>query len=139
MREADSKLVALARHLHCPIMTNDYNLNRVAELQGVTVLNINDLANAVKALYLPGEELEVKIIQEGKEFGQGVGYLEDGTMVVVEDGRGAHQPYAKCDRDQSTANNCRAHDLRPHLVNIRRYSISPTPCCTYSEKLGIIS
>lgn len=87
VREADSKLVALARHLHCPIMTNDYNLNRVAELQGITVLNINDLANAVKALYLPGEELDVKIIQEGKEYGQGVGYLEDGTMVVVEDGR----------------------------------------------------
>ncbi len=87
VREVDSKLVALARHLHCPIMTNDYNLNRVAELQGVTVLNINDLANAVKALYLPGEELNVKIIQEGKEYGQGVGYLEDGTMVVVEDGR----------------------------------------------------
>lgn len=87
VRDADSKLVALARHLHCPIMTNDYNLNRVAELQGVSVLNINDLANAVKALYLPGEELEVKIIQEGKEIGQGVGYLEDGTMVVVEDGR----------------------------------------------------
>ncbi|MFN2134398.1 MAG: PIN/TRAM domain-containing protein, partial [Candidatus Promineifilaceae bacterium] len=87
VRDADSKLVALARDLHCPIMTNDYNLNRVAELQGVTVLNINDLANAVKALYLPGEELEVKIIQEGKEYGQGVGYLDDGTMVVVEDGR----------------------------------------------------
>ena len=87
VREADSKLIALARHLHCPIMTIDYNLNRVADLQGITVLNINDLANAVKALYLPGEELEVKIIQEGKEFGQGVGYLEDGTMVVVEDGR----------------------------------------------------
>lgn len=87
IREADSKLIALARHLHCPIMTNDYNLNRVADLQGITVLNINDLANAVKALYLPGEELEVKIIQEGKEFGQGVGYLEDGTMVVIEDGR----------------------------------------------------
>jgi uncharacterized protein YacL len=87
VRDVDSKLVALARHLHCPIMTNDYNLNRVAELQGVTVLNINDLANAVKAVYLPGEELVVKIIQEGREQGQGVGYLEDGTMVVVEEGR----------------------------------------------------
>ena len=87
VRDADGKLVSLARHLLCPIMTNDYNLNRVAELQGVTVLNINDLANAVKALYLPGEELQVKIIQEGKEYGQGVGYLEDGTMVVIEDGR----------------------------------------------------
>lgn len=84
--DADSKLVGLARQLNCPIMTNDYNLNRVAELQGVTVLNINDLANAVKAAFLPGEELKVNIIQEGKEYGQGVGYLEDGTMVVVEDG-----------------------------------------------------
>ncbi|MDX1413440.1 MAG: PIN domain-containing protein [Candidatus Promineifilaceae bacterium] len=87
VREADSKLIALARELSCPIMTNDYNLNRVAELQGITVLNINELANAVKALYLPGETLEVKIIQDGKEYGQGVGYLEDGTMVVIEDGR----------------------------------------------------
>ncbi len=86
VRDVDSKLVALARELACPIMTNDYNLNRVAELQGVSVLNINDLANAVKAAYLPGEELTVKIIQEGKEYGQGVGYLEDGTMIVVEDG-----------------------------------------------------
>lgn len=87
VREVDSKLVALARHLSCPVMTNDYNLNRVAGLQGVTVLNINDLANAVKAAYLPGEELGVKVIQEGREHGQGVGYLDDGTMVVVEDGR----------------------------------------------------
>lgn len=85
-RDADSKLVVLARRLTCPIMTNDYNLNKVAELQGITVLNINDLANAVKASFLPGEELKVTIIQEGKEFGQGVGYLDDGTMVVVEDG-----------------------------------------------------
>ncbi len=67
-------------------MTNDYNLNKVAELQGITVLNINDLANAVKASFLPGEEIKVTIIQEGKEYGQGVGYLDDGTMVVVEDG-----------------------------------------------------
>ena len=70
-----------------PVMTNDYNLNRVAELQGVMVLNINELANAVKAILLPGENLDIKIIQEGKEYGQGVGYMEDGTMVVVEDGR----------------------------------------------------
>lgn len=86
VRDADSKLVSLARHLHCPIMTNDYNLNRVAELQGVLVLNINDLANAVKITCLPGESLKVKIIQEGREMHQGVGFLEDGTMVVVEDG-----------------------------------------------------
>ena len=85
-RDADSKLVLLARRLTCPIMTNDYNLNKVAELQGINVLNINDLANAVKASFLPGEELSVTIIQEGKEYGQGVAYLDDGTMVVVEDG-----------------------------------------------------
>jgi uncharacterized protein YacL len=87
VRDVDDKLVILARQLRCPILTNDYNLNRVAELQGVTVLNINELANAVKAVYLPGESLEVQVIQEGKEAGQGVGYLDDGTMVVVEEGR----------------------------------------------------
>jgi uncharacterized protein YacL len=86
-RDVDDKLVILARQLRCPILTNDYNLNRVAELQGVPVLNINELANAVKSVLLPGEPLSVKIIQEGKEAGQGVGYLDDGTMVVVEDGR----------------------------------------------------
>jgi uncharacterized protein YacL len=88
VRDVDDKLVILARQLRCPILTNDYNLNRVAELQGVTVLNINELANAVKAVYLPGESLEVQVIQEGKEAGQGVGYLDDGTMVVVEEGKG---------------------------------------------------
>jgi uncharacterized protein YacL len=86
-REVDDKLVILARQLRCPILTNDYNLNRVAELQGVPVLNVNELANAVKAVLLPGESLDVNIIQEGKEHGQGVGYLDDGTMVVVEDGK----------------------------------------------------
>jgi uncharacterized protein YacL len=88
VREVDDKLVVLARQMKSPIMTNDYNLNRVAELQGVAVLNINELANAVKSVLLPGEPLLVDIIQEGKEAGQGVGYLDDGTMVVVEDGRG---------------------------------------------------
>ncbi|MDD5469036.1 MAG: PIN domain nuclease [Anaerolineales bacterium] len=87
VREVDDKLVILARQLRCPILTNDYNLNRVADLQGVAVLNVNELANAVKSVLLPGEALQVNIIQEGKEAGQGVGYLDDGTMVVVEDGR----------------------------------------------------
>ncbi len=85
--EVDAKLVKMARNLHCPIITNDFNLNRVAELQGVKVLNINELANAVKPVLLPGEEMLVKIIQDGKELGQGVGYLDDGTMIVVEGGR----------------------------------------------------
>jgi len=84
--EVDDKLVLLAKQLHCPVLTNDFNLNRVAEIQGVQVLNINELANAVKAVYLPGENFAVQIIQEGREVGQGVGYLEDGTMVVVQDG-----------------------------------------------------
>ena len=87
VRDVDDKLVILARQLRSPILTNDFNLNRVAELQGVAVLNVNELANAVKSVLLPGETLDVAIIQEGKEVGQGVGYLDDGTMVVIEDGR----------------------------------------------------
>jgi uncharacterized protein YacL len=87
VREVDDKLVVLARQLRCPILTNDYNLNRVAELQGVAVLNVNELANAVKSVFLPGESISVNIIQEGREIGQGIAYLDDGTMVVVEDGR----------------------------------------------------
>ena len=87
IRQVDAKLVQLARQLGCPIITNDYNLNRVAGLQGVTVLNINELSNAVKSVVLPGEAMLLRVIQEGKEVGQGVGYLDDGTMVVVEGGR----------------------------------------------------
>lgn len=85
--EVDSKLVKLAQILHSPIITNDFNLNRVAELQGVKVLNVNELANAVKPVLLPGEDIFIKIMQDGKELGQGVGYLDDGTMIVVEGGR----------------------------------------------------
>lgn len=85
--EVDAMLVALARQLRAPIVTNDYNLNRVAGLQGVKVLNVNELANAVKSMVLPGQDLNLRVIQEGKEMGQGVGYLEDGTMVVIENGR----------------------------------------------------
>lgn len=85
--EVDSKLVRLAQVLEAPILTNDYNLNKVAELQGVKVLNINELANAVKPVVLPGEEMFVQIMKEGKEAGQGVAYLDDGTMVVVDGGR----------------------------------------------------
>jgi len=85
--EVDGKLGQVAKRLSCPIVTNDFNLNRVAELQGVMVLNINQLANAVKPVVLPGEEMAVRIIQQGKEINQGVGYLDDGTMIVVEDGQ----------------------------------------------------
>ncbi len=94
VREVDSKLVVLGKQLKCPVLTNDYNLNKVAELQGVTVLNINELANAVKSVVLPGELMNINIIQEGKERDQGVGYMEDGTMVVVENGRDEVGEYA---------------------------------------------
>ena len=85
--EVDSQLVQLALSMNAGILTTDYNLNRVADVQGVQVLNVNELANSLKSIVLPGEELEVHIIQEGKEAGQGVAYLDDGTMVVVEGGR----------------------------------------------------
>ena len=86
IEEVDAKLVALARVRSRAILTNDFNLNRVAELQGIRVMNINSLANAVKPALLPGEDLRVRVIQEGKEVGQGVGFLDDGTMIVVEGG-----------------------------------------------------
>ena len=85
--EVDSKLVELAKTLKAPIVTTDYNLNRVAVIQGVKVLNVNDLANALKLTVMPGDEMEVDVIQEGKESGQGVAFLDDGVMVVVEGGR----------------------------------------------------
>ncbi len=85
--DVDGKLVKLARAASCPIITNDFNLNRIADLQGVRVLNINQLANAVKPVVLPGEDMSVRIVQEGREVNQGVGYLDDGTMIVVENGK----------------------------------------------------
>jgi len=85
--EVDDKLVMLAIQMQSPIITNDYNLNRVAEAQNVQVLNINLLANAVRSIYIPGESFPIHIIQEGKDTDQGVGYLEDGTMVVVAGGK----------------------------------------------------
>ncbi len=85
VREVDGKLIQLGKALSAKIITNDYNLNKVAELQGVTVLNINELANAIKPVVLPGEIMRVHVMKEGKEYGQGVAYLDDGTMVVVDD------------------------------------------------------
>jgi uncharacterized protein YacL len=83
----DLKLVLLAKHLHGKVVTNDYNLNKVARLHDVGVINLNDLANALKPAFLPGEAVEVRIVKHGEEPGQGIGYLDDGTMVVVEGGR----------------------------------------------------
>ncbi|PYZ95680.1 PIN domain nuclease [Alteribacter lacisalsi] len=87
IHEVDSKLVKLAKVIGGYVVTNDFNLNKVCDLQGVSVLNINDLANAVKPVVLPGEEMAVQVIKDGKEHNQGVAYLDDGTMIVVEEGR----------------------------------------------------
>lgn len=87
IQEVDSKLVKLAKLTSGVVVTNDFNLNKVCELQKVAVLNINDLANAVKPVVLPGEEMNVQVIKDGKEHNQGVAYLDDGTMIVVEEGR----------------------------------------------------
>ena len=87
IKEVDTKLIQLAKLYNISILTTDYNLNKVAELQGVVVLNINDLANALKPVFLPGESMKIRVVKEGKEHKQGVGYLDDGTMVVVEEGK----------------------------------------------------
>ena len=87
IKEVDAKLVKLAKLLGAKIFTNDFNLNKVAELQGITVLNINELANALRPVVLPGEPMEVRISKEGKEYNQGIAYLDDGTMVVVDNSK----------------------------------------------------
>lgn len=87
IREVDAKLVALGKALRGKVLTNDYNLNKIAELQGVQVLNVNQLANAVKPVVLPGEIMNVYVMKEGKEYGQGVAYLDDGTMVVIDNAK----------------------------------------------------
>jgi len=86
--QVDSKLVHLARKMDARVMTTDFNLNKVAQLQGVDVVNLNDVSNAMKAVVLPGESIRVKVIKQGEEIGQGVGYLDDGTMVVIDQGKG---------------------------------------------------
>jgi len=87
IRDTDAKLIKLAKEINAKILTVDYNLNRVANLEGITVLNINELVIALKPVFLPGESFSIYVVKEGKEPNQGVGYLDDGTMVVVEDGR----------------------------------------------------
>ena len=87
IKEVDAKLVALAKIMNAKVVTNDFNLNKVAELQGVSVLNINELANSLKPVVLPGEAMKVFVLKEGKEYNQGIAYLDDGTMVVVENAR----------------------------------------------------
>ncbi len=83
----DLKLVALAKHFEGKLVTNDYNLNKVSKIHGVDVVNLNDLANAMKPVFLPGEKLDVDVVKSGEEASQGIGYLDDGTMVVIDNGR----------------------------------------------------
>lgn len=87
VRDVDAKLIKLATLLSAKVLTNDFNLNKIAELQGVKVLNINDLANSLRPVFLPGEEMEVRITKEGKEYNQGIAYLDDGTMIVVDNAK----------------------------------------------------
>ena len=108
----DSKLVALALKLRAKILTNDFNLHKVAELQGIEVLNINQLANAMKPAVLPGETLQVQILREGKSQGQGVAYLDDGTMVVIENARRFIGREVEVAGHQRPADHRRAHDLQ---------------------------
>ncbi|MFA5335672.1 MAG: PIN domain-containing protein [Candidatus Omnitrophota bacterium] len=87
IKEVDAKLIKLAKLITAKVLTNDYNLNKIAELQGVSVLNINELANALKPVVIPGELMEVKVVKEGKEYNQAVAYLDDGTMVVIDNAK----------------------------------------------------
>ncbi len=89
IKDVDAKLIKLAKALNAKVFTNDYNLNKIAELQGINVLNINELANALKPVVIPGELLEAKVVKEGKEYNQAVAYLDDGTMVVIDNARHA--------------------------------------------------
>lgn len=89
VQKVDERLVVMAKALSARVVTNDFNLNKIAQLQGVEVINLNELANALKLVALPGEILHVKVVKQGDQMGQGIGYLEDGTMVVVEQGRGS--------------------------------------------------
>jgi uncharacterized protein YacL len=89
VQKVDERLVVFAKSLGARVVTNDYNLNKIAQLQGVEVINLNEIANALKSVALPGEILNVRLVKPGDQIGQGVGYLEDGTMVVVEQGRAA--------------------------------------------------
>ena len=113
VREVDMKLIELAKVYDCKIVTNDFNLNKVAQLHGVEVLNINELANALKPIVLPGEIMRVFILKEGKEYNQGVAYLDDGTMVVVDNAKQDDFEDHRHRRHQRAADHGRQDDLRP--------------------------
>ncbi len=133
LKDVDSKLIALAKSLQGKIVTNDYNLNKVAELQGISVLNMNELATALKPAILPGEQLNIRIVKEGKEYGQGIGYLgrrHDGGCRRLEK---ADREDGRCGGDQPSANDLRPDDLSASSRSRRRKdSISPKSTTTKS-------
>ena len=118
VQKVDERLVVLAKVLGARVVTNDFNLNKIAQLQGVEVINLNELANALKSVALPGELMSVRLVKPGDQIGQGVGYLDDGTMVVVEQGRSAHRPGSDDHRDQRAADAGGADDFRPHGLSL---------------------
>ena len=148
IQEVDSKLVKLAKITNGIVVTNDFNLNKVCELQQVSVLNINDLANAVKPVVLPGEEMKVQVIKDGKEHNQGVAYLDDGTMIVVEEGRNYIGKHIDVLVTSVLANICRSNDfcktktIRKSIVRLESeggsdYDVSSHYSCSGSgEKNG---
>ncbi len=114
VQKVDERLVVLAKVLGARVVTNDFNLNKISQLQGVDVINLNELSNALKLVALPGENLLIRIVKQGDQIGQGVGYLDDGTMVVVEQGAGGHRAGSADHGHQRFANARGSDDFRPH-------------------------
>ena len=123
-QEVDMKLVLLAKHLGGKLVTGDYNLNKVAKLHNVPVINLNDLSNSLKPVFLPGERVDVRIVKGGEEDGQGVGYLDDGTMIVVENGRPHIGKEVRIGGNQCIANQRWPHDL--WTIRVRLGQITAT-------------
>ena len=137
VHKVDERLVVLAKVLGARVVTNDFNLNKIAQLQGVEVINLNELANALKSVALPGEVHAGRLVKPGDQIGQGVGYLEDGTMVVVEQGRLGHRPGSGHHGDQRAADAGRPHDLRPDRSRAGRLARAGKPFRRRRELFGV--
>ncbi len=137
LKSVDTKLIRLAKDLDAKVLTNDYNLNKLAQLENVSVLNINDLSNALKSVILPGEELITQIIKEGKETGQGVAYLDDGTMIVIENGVkniGDKVKVIVTSILQTPAGRMIFGRVKEKIINKRNYDSSETKISYYNKR-----
>jgi uncharacterized protein YacL len=137
LKSVDTKLIRLAKDLDAKVLTNDYNLNKLAQLENVSVLNINDLSNALKSVILPGEELITQIIKEGKETGQGVAYLDDGTMIVIENGVkniGDKVKVIVTSILQTPAGRMIFGRVKEKIINKRNYDSSETKVSYYNKR-----